>query len=56
MDAREGDPCQIEGCKGRVVIEEVEGCSCHINPPCSRCVDAGLVCNECYEEYEWELD
>lgn len=30
---------------------EVENCGCHINPPCSRCVENPLVCTTCgYEE------
>jgi hypothetical protein len=25
----------------------IPGCSCHISPPCSACVEAPLVCNVC---------
>jgi len=42
----EGDTCPKceEGLMG---YRPVEGCSCHINPPCSRCVDNPLVCLKC---------
>jgi len=42
--------CNRNGCKGVIVSKPVENCSCHINPPCSACVDAPLYCPEC----EWE--
>ena len=43
-----GEVCNRNGCKG--VIEEhiKEGaCSCHLNPPCSYCVDDNHYCPEC---------
>ena len=51
MNIQEGDDCPIEGCNGEIVIEKVENCSCHINPPCSECIAARLICDECGEEY-----
>ncbi len=42
----EGDKC--EKCEtGRMEYPETEGCSCHINPPCSACTDKELVCSDC---------
>lgn len=43
---KEGDSCPecVEGVLG---FEPVRDCSCHINPPCSACVDNPLVCNNC---------
>lgn len=47
----EGDYCPCEDCGGRLVSPPVEGCSCHISPPCSACVNNPLVCDSCgYEE------
>jgi len=43
----EGDVCNRDGCKGMIEAAEVENCSCHINPPCSACVDAGFICPDC---------
>ncbi len=46
-----GELCNREGCTG--VIEEHDtdlSCSCHINPPCSKCVDDRHYCPEC----NWE--
>jgi hypothetical protein len=40
-----GELCNRNGCVG--VIEEIlrDGCcSCHINPPCSYCIDAEYYC------------
>lgn len=38
---------------GKFGYPPVEGCSCHINPPCSTCTDRKLVCDECgYEPDE----
>lgn len=31
--------------------EPVENCSCHISPPCHRCVDAPMVCQACDHEH-----
>lgn len=43
-----GDICNRNGCIG--IIDEYEGeggCTCHINPPCSYCVDSRAYCPEC---------
>lgn len=50
----EGDRCP--NChSGRLYYPPVVGCSCHINPPCSACVDNKLVCDKCgYEPEEPE--
>lgn len=45
----EGDECNRGGCKGVMGFGPVEGCSCHINPPCSRCVNNPCVCLACGE-------
>ena len=45
----EGDSCPE--CVGVLGYPEVRGCSCHINPPCSACVDNPLTCDKCgFEE------
>jgi hypothetical protein len=52
----EGDKCPHFGrqdcvgedlCCGRMRWAKVENCSCHINPPCSACVDNHLECDDC---------
>lgn len=40
-----GDKCPE--CGGEMGYEPVENCSCHISPPCHRCVNNQLVCLEC---------
>jgi hypothetical protein len=51
-----GEVCNRNGCKGMIEEREQEGCSCHINPPCSQCVDPKEYCPECgwdaRDEYE----
>lgn len=46
-DMKEGDTCRNTSCTGRMGFEKVDDCRCHINPPCSRCVDNPLVCLLC---------
>jgi hypothetical protein len=46
----EGDTCNRDGCLGKMGYEPVRDCSCHISPPCHKCVDNPLVCLECGEE------
>ena len=46
----EGDLCNRDGCRGIMGYNPVENCSCHINPPCSHCVENPCVCLECGEE------
>lgn len=46
-----GEVCNRNNCKGIIDEREKEnGCSCHINPPCSSCVDDRNFCPEC----EWQ--
>jgi len=52
-DKEEGDVCGIDGCTGILAYEKSGPCTCHTgNPPCSACVDAKLVCQECGEWVE----
>ena len=47
----EGDTCP--GChKGELYYPPVENCSCHLNAPCSACVNNRLICKECGESPE----
>ncbi len=48
----EGDKCAENNCKGVLLYPKVQGCSCHINPPCSACTNNMLVCPECGWEDE----
>lgn len=56
----EGSPCPEKGCSGILVLGDSVNCSCHINPPCSSCVNAGYKCPECgwdnngYSEDDYE--
>ncbi len=43
----EGDICNRFGCDGIIAHREVEGCSCHINPPCSACAEERAFCTSC---------
>lgn len=45
----EGDECPH--CGTGVTFAEVEGCRCHIDPPCSACVNAPLECPNSGEEF-----
>lgn len=51
----EGDPCLRNGCDGVIELLPVEGCSCHIMPPCHACTAVREWCPKCgweaYEEY-----
>ena len=50
----EGDNCPL--CEMGQMGIFVENCSCLINPPCSACTSAPLVCNKCGHEQEaWSL-
>jgi len=42
----EGEICNRNGCKG-VIEDVIESCSCHLNPPCSKCVGDGCYCPDC---------
>jgi len=48
----EDDICPEKGCEGKLQYPEVVDCSCHISPPCSKCVDNPLTCDECGWEEE----
>lgn len=56
----EGSACPEQGCSGTLVAAKSKNCLCHINPPCSSCVDAGYECPDCgwencgYREPEYE--
>ena len=43
----EGDICNEDGCNGVIVYTKSENCSCHINSPCSSCMEVYLYCPEC---------
>lgn len=45
--SEEGDKCREAGCSGVLGYERVEGCSCHIAPPCHACVSNPLTCPVC---------
>lgn len=43
----EGATCNREGCDGRIELEKVENCSCHLSAPCWGHVNADMECREC---------
>lgn len=43
----EGQTCWRNGCQGVVAVADVEGCSCHINPPCAACTTPREFCPMC---------
>jgi hypothetical protein len=45
-----GELCNRNGCKGIIEEHEKGGCSCHITPPCSACVEPRAFCPVC----EWD--
>lgn len=50
-EPEEGGECP-ECHEGEMYFPKVTGCSCHIHPPCSACVDNKLTCKSC----GWEFD
>lgn len=46
MEIQEGDKCPTK-CGGIMYLPPVENCSCHISPPCDRCFNNKLECNNC---------
>lgn len=51
----EGTSCRNSDCTGYYKYEPVENCSCHINPPCSNCVDNETACSICGMSWDcWE--
>lgn len=49
----EGDICNRNGCVGRMILEDVEDCTCHNNPPCSGHENQVTHCEKC-GIYEYE--
>lgn len=43
----EGGVCGRNGCAGHIAARTVEGCSCHISPPCGACTEPRNFCPEC---------
>lgn len=43
----EGAVCWRNGCQGVIALDPVEGCSCHISPPCSQCTEPREFCGVC---------
>lgn len=50
--AFEGETCWRNGCQGVIKQRPVEGCSCHIHPPCSACTTNCQYCPDC----DWDAD
>ncbi len=55
MKASEEDDCP-ECTIGRMRLEPVKNCSCHISPPCSARVENPLVCDNCGRVQEIEQE
>lgn len=49
IGTEEGDDCNRSGCFGFGVMgfDDVDGCTCHISPPCGACVENPLICDVC---------
>lgn len=43
----EGETCNRNGCQGEIQLHPHEGCTCHINPPCSACTSPRHFCPVC---------
>jgi len=54
VEREEGDVCGLDGCGGILFYPKAENCACHINPPCSACMDVVLTCPRCGWEQEKE--
>lgn len=48
----DGDKCNRDGCEGILEYTHPANCSCHINAPCSACVNINLSCPVCGWEEE----
>ena len=47
------DSCPEKNCNGVLEYARESSCSCHIDAPCTACVESVLTCNECgWEEPE----
>lgn len=44
---QEGELCRRNNCQGLIKESEVEGFSCHINPPCGACTEDRSYCPVC---------
>ena len=44
---QEGDTCNRNGCTGILDTHPVDGCYCHISPPCGACTSPRGFCPEC---------
>jgi hypothetical protein len=51
-----GEGSKCPECANGVMKYKVVGCSCHIAPPCSACVDAPLECDNCGNIHEFERE
>lgn len=51
---QEGETCWRNGCQGVIELlpHKLDGCSCHISPPCSYCTEILEYCPECGWEAE----
>lgn len=47
----EGERCGRKGCQGVITCHPVEGCSCHISPPCGACTTPREYCPLCGWEH-----
>ena len=47
MKPEDGGKCPCKDCGGKLVLERVVNCSCHINPPCNACLDRIFICEVC---------
>lgn len=54
FEVEEGDRCPI--CNLSFLVYRIENCSCHINPPCSACIDSKLECPSCGFEEDDEIE
>lgn len=43
----EGEICNRRECNGVIAVHPIEGCSCHICPPCSACTTPNEYCPVC---------
>lgn len=50
----EGDKCMDPSCNGHYEVVTPEDCSCHTSPPCSACIDRGILCDLCGQPPEEE--
>lgn len=57
LGTEEGDTCHRDGCQGVLELaydESLGGCSCFIDPPCSRCTSSYVSCPVCHWREEEE--